>query len=115
MYVFLILFELMFILVPIYAKRENSLNKSIALFSLGYARLDYMGDRNDNRRAIPKEKYLKISTNLQCTLGLTLIIITGFMYLYKIDEFLASMIILPIGFIGCLITWCNLKKYKICS
>lgn len=115
MYVFLILFELMFILIPIYAERKNSLDKSITLFSLGYARLDYNGSNNDNRIEISKKKYLKVSRNLQCILGITLITITGIMYVYKIDEYLASVIILPIGFIGCIIIWYNLKRYKTCS
>ena len=51
--------------------------------------------------------------NLQCILGITLIIITGITYVYEVDEFLTSIIMLPVGFIGCLITWYNLKKYKV--
>ena len=115
MYIFLILFELMFILIPVYAERKNSLDKSTLLFSLGYVRLDYNGIHNDNRIELSKKKYLKVSRNSQCILGLILIIITGIMYLCKVDEFLASVIILPIGFIGCMITWRNLKKYKTCN
>ena len=113
MYIIIFLLALMFIIIPIIAEKYNSVNASIFLFSLGYSGLSFNERKNDKRAKLSREEYLKISKITQCILGAAIIIAASIMYFLKVDQYLAFVIILPIGFIGSMITWLRLKKYKV--
>ncbi|MGL5615117.1 MAG: hypothetical protein ACRDD2_02640 [Sarcina sp.] len=113
MYAVIFLIALMFIVLPILAEKYSSVKASIFLFSLGYAGLSLNERTNDKRLQISEKEYLNISKKAQSIFGISLILMITIMYFLNVNQYLLAVMILPVGFIGSILVWHNLKKYKI--